>query len=138
MRAESRAHTGLGLVDLEFRRRPPLVCTQPLAPPGAPPEPTAALREVRLAADLFNDEQGGYGRVKLHLKRLQRWHTKGGKRPKTLALDIGVLTPDAAAYVEAGGVFDTRDPTRIVLAAGPTRRGAGRSGRHDVARRGAV
>ena len=73
------------------------------------------MRHVR---ELFNAEQRGYERILRSLRRLQRWHVRRlrgrpAKRPRALALDTSVLTIDAKAFVDAGGVIDCRNPKAV-------------------------
>jgi hypothetical protein len=100
----------------EHRAAPP--STAPLPEPRPPPDVPPELRSIKAASALFLPELKGYSKIRRMLRRLSKWHrlAKAGmraRRPPPLALDVSSLVPPARAFVEAGGIIDTRDPSCI-------------------------
>ena len=120
LRSHSVSVAGMGLSRQPFAHRVPMQHTQPLQPPAPAPRHAESLEKVQHVRDLFCERHDGYGMIKRHLRRLATWHRRQldgrpAKRPKPLALDTAVLTPAAKQFVDAGGVFDCRDPCRVRL-----------------------
>ena len=106
------------LTDLPFEHRAAPPSTAPLPEPRPPPDVPPELRSIKAASALFLPELKGYSKIRRMLRRLSKWHrlAKAGmraRRPPPLALDVSSLVPPARAFVEAGGIIDTRDPSCI-------------------------